>query len=164
VVALGFAVAPVAGQNVGARKADRVRGTFVTAAAMAGSGMLILAIVVEFAAGGMVQVFSRDPDVVAVGEEYLQIIAWNFFASGIMFVSSSMFQARGNTIPSLVASFTRIVLVAVPALLLARLPGFDLRWLWYLSVGAATLQMFLSLLLLRREFHLRLNVEHVIAA
>ena len=33
VVALGFAVAPVAGQNFGARKADRVRETFQRASA-----------------------------------------------------------------------------------------------------------------------------------
>ena len=31
VVALGFAVAPVAGQNFGARQADRVRATFTHA-------------------------------------------------------------------------------------------------------------------------------------
>ena len=36
VVALGFSVAPVAGQNFGAGQPDRVRATFKTAAAMAG--------------------------------------------------------------------------------------------------------------------------------
>ena len=47
----------------------------------------------------MVGVFSSDPQVIAVGEEYLHIIAFNFVASGIVFVSSSMFQAMGNTDP-----------------------------------------------------------------
>jgi Na+-driven multidrug efflux pump len=72
-----------------------------------------------------------------------------------------MFQAMGNTIPSLVTSFTRIVIVAVPAVLLSRLPGFELRWLWYLSVASVTIQMGLNLLLLRREFRLRLNFAPV---
>ena len=73
-----------------------------------------------------------------------------------MFVCSSMFQAMGNTVPSLVSSFVRIAVVAVPAFLLARLPGFHLRWIWYLSVASVTLQMLLSLLLIRLEFRSRL--------
>ena len=58
--------------------------------------------------------FSKDPGVLAVGGEYLRIVAWNFVASGIVFVSSSMFQAMGNTMPSLVSSFVRIVLLVDP--------------------------------------------------
>jgi putative MATE family efflux protein len=157
VVALGFAVAPVAGQNVGARKADRVRVTFVYAAAMAAGLMLVLTIAAHVAPAAMIRVFSKDPQVVAVGEEYLRIVSLNFVASGIIFVSSSMFQSMGNTIPSLLTSFTRIVLVAIPVLMLSRLPGFELRWIWYLSVGSVMLQMVMNLLLLKREFRLRLN-------
>ncbi len=111
----------------------------------------------------MIRVFSTDPQVVAVGEEYLRIVSWNFVASGIVFVASSMFQAMGNTMPSLIASFVRILVVAVPAFLLSRVPGFELRWIWYLSVGAVTLQMVMALLLLRREFQLRLGLDPVTA-
>ena len=42
VVALGFAVAPVAGQNFAARKGDRVRAAFKTAASMAAVVMLVI--------------------------------------------------------------------------------------------------------------------------
>jgi len=157
VVALGFAVAPVAGQNFGARHADRVRETFRTAALYATGMMLFFTILCHIATEAMIRVFSSDPQVVAVGSEYLRIISWNYVASGMIFVASSTFQAIGNTIPSLIASFVRIVLVAVPAFILARLPGFQLHWIWYLSVGAVVLQLTLSLLLLRREFRLRLN-------
>src|SRR6185436_13194606 len=41
VVALGFAVSPVAGQNFGARRPERVRATFRMAAAMATTAMLL---------------------------------------------------------------------------------------------------------------------------
>lgn len=161
VVALGFAVSPVAGQNFGARHGARVKRTFTDAALIAGSAMLILAIVTQFTAAAMVRFFSSDPKVIAVGEEYLRIAAWNFVASGIVFVSSSMFQAMGNTIPSLLTSFTRIVLVCIPILLLSRLPGFELRWIWYISVASVAIQMMLNLFLLRREFRLRLNFQPV---
>ncbi len=100
--------------------------------------------------------FSSDPQVIATGSEYLRIVSFNFIASGIIFVSSSMFQAMGNTLPSLMTSFTRIVIVAIPVVILSRAPNFELRWVWYLSVASIVIQMCLNLLLLRREFRLRL--------
>src|SRR5687767_3216029 len=159
VVALGFAVGPVAGQNFGARQAARVRETFRLGASLAGGGMFVLAAIVWLGAGPMVGVFSADPQVIGVGEEYLHIIAFNFVASGIVFVSSSMFQAMGNTIPSLITSGARIVIVAVPVLMLAQAPGFALRWIWYISAGAVVVQLAINLWLLQREFRLRLNFD-----
>jgi putative MATE family efflux protein len=157
IVALGFSVAPVAGQNVGARLASRVRAVFKDASLMAAGYMLAMAGLCNIAPAALIGVFSDDPAVVHVGEEYLRIISLNFVASGLIFVCSSMFQAMGNTIPSLIASFSRIVVIAVPALLMARLPGFELRWVWYLSVVAVLLQLAIVLTLLRREFRVRLD-------
>ena len=164
VVALGFAVAPVAGQNYGARHPDRVRKTFASAASLAGGLMLIFAAVCHIAPAAMIRFFSNDPNVVAVGDEYLRIVSWNFVASGIIFVGSSMFQAIGNTIPPLITSVLRLVLVAVPILVLSGNPHFTLRWVWYLSVASVTLQLILNLLLLRREFNLRLRFDTVVPA
>ena len=164
VVALGFAVAPVAGQNVGARQAARVRATFRSAVSMAAGAMVVLSIICHAAGDDMVRVFSADPGVVAVGAEYLHIVSWTFAASGAVFVGSSMFQALGHTLPALVASVVRIVLVAVPAFALSRLPGFQLHWVWYLSVFAVVVQVALNLLLLRRELDRRLVWAPVAAA
>lgn len=156
VVALGFAVAPVAGQNYGAGLGARVRQTFTAAVSIAAGMMLIFTILCQIQPAGMIRVFSRDTQVVSVGTDYLRIVSWNFIASGVVFVASSMFQAIGNTFPSLAASLVRLVLVAVPAYVLSRMPGFELRAIWYLSVGAVAVQMVLSLLLLQRELRLRL--------
>jgi putative MATE family efflux protein len=157
VVALGFAVSPVAGQNFGARQSARVKETFRTGASIAAASMLVLAVMVWLWGDDMVLVFTSDPAAVAVGEEYLHIVAFNFVASGVIFVSSSMFQAMGNTIPSLITSAARIVIVAVPVLLLAETPGFALRWIWYISAAAVVIQLTMNLLLLKREYRLRLN-------
>jgi Na+-driven multidrug efflux pump len=121
--------------------------------------MLVLAVIVWLAAARMVQVFSTDAAVISVGEEYLRVIVWNFVASGVIFVTSSMFQAMGNTIPSLITSAFRIVLIAIPIVLLADVPGFTLVWVWYISVAGIFIQLALNLLLLRREFRVRLAFE-----
>jgi putative MATE family efflux protein len=157
VVALGFAVGPVAGQNFGARNGARVRATFTSAASLATGAMLVLATITWLAAARFIGVFSADATVIAAGEEYLHIAAWNFVASGIIFVSSSMFQAMGNTVPSLLTSLTRMIIITVPVLWLAQSPGFSLRWVWYISAAAVFIQLGLNLWLLQREFRLRLQ-------
>jgi len=157
VVALGFAVASVAGQNFGARKPDRVRETFRSAACLSVGAMIVFAIICHIDPAAMVAVFSSDPQVVGVGDVFLRIVSWNSVPMAIIFVASSMFQAMGNTVPALASSFVRILIVVPAAVLLSRLAGFELRWVWYLSVAAAAAQMALSLLLLRREFGLRLG-------
>jgi putative MATE family efflux protein len=159
VVALGFAVAPVAGQNVGARLAGRVRTVFRDAALMATGAMVVLTVAVHLWARGMVQFFSPDPAVVQAGTVYLEIISWNFVASGMVFVASSMFQALGNTLPSLFASALRMAMVIVPAILLSRLPGFGMTWIWILSAVTVWVQLGLSLALLRRELTRRLGPD-----
>ncbi len=157
VVALGFSVAPVAGQNVGARLGGRVKAVFKDASVMAGGWMLLMAILCNIVPAALIRVFSDDPAVVTVGVDYLRVVSWTFVGSGLIFVCSSMFQAMGNTMPSLIASVTRIVVIAVPAILLSRVAGFELRWIWYLSAGAVVLQLSIVMTLLRREFRLRLD-------
>jgi Na+-driven multidrug efflux pump len=118
--------------------------------------MFVLAAVVWLFGDRMVQIFSGDPAVISVGEVYLQVVAWNFVASGVIFVTSSMFQAMGNTMPSLITSGFRIGITAVPVLMLAGASGFTLLWVWYISVAAVYIQLAMNLLLLRREFRRRL--------
>jgi putative MATE family efflux protein len=155
VVALAFAAGPVAGQNVGARKADRVRTTFLSAVGMAAGITTLSAIVGYLEAERFMRIFSQDPEVVQVGVDYLHIAAWSFVASGVVFVTSSMFQALGNAVPPMLTSVSRIALIAVPIVILSRQPGFSLTTIWYISVSGTALQMIANLMLLQREFHKR---------
>jgi putative MATE family efflux protein len=159
VVALSFAVSPVVGQNFGGRQADRVRQSIKSGLGIAALMMLLLALITWLAPGTMIGFFSKDAAVIQFGSDYLRIVAFNFVAAGIVFTSSSMFQGLGNTIPPLLSSASRLVLFALPALLLSRTPGFDIKLLWYLSVGSQTLQACLNLWLLRRELHKKLRFE-----
>jgi Na+-driven multidrug efflux pump len=156
-VAIAFATAPVAGQNFGARLGDRVRQSFYAAAGMSAALMAALTLLCRIAPDAMVRFFNPDPGVVAFGSEYLRIISWNFLASGIVFVSSSVFQGMGNTLPALLSSLLRLVLFAVPAYALSQRPGFEMRHVWYLSIAAVTVQMCVNLWLLHREFGRKLS-------
>lgn len=155
-LAIAFAVAPIAGQNFGAGHFDRVRETFRTGLQVATGLMILLMLVCHFAPEIVIQPFSHDPKVIAVGAEMLRILSFNFIASGIVLISGSLFQALGNTVPSLLASMSRILCFAVPAVVVSRLPGFELTDLWWISVISVLIQMGLCLLLLRREMRRRI--------
>jgi len=156
VMAVAFATAPVAGQNFGARDAGRVRQTFRSAATLVTGLMLVITVLAHIAPGAMIGAFSHDPEVIAVGADYLRITSYNFVAAGLIFTSSSMFQGMGHTVPPLICSAMRLLLFALPAFLLSLRPGFAIREVWYLSVASVALQAVLNLTLLQREFRLRL--------
>ncbi|PYJ26452.1 MAG: MATE family efflux transporter [Verrucomicrobia bacterium] len=159
VVALSFAVSPVVGQNFGGRQADRVRRSVYSAIGIASLMMLMLTLLAFLAPTTLIRIFSRDPKVIAFGSEYLRIVSLNFISAGIVFVTSSIFQGIGNTLPPLFSSMTRLILFALPALLISRTPGFEIRYVWYLSVGSIVLQMCVNLFLLRHELRKRLRFD-----
>ena len=156
-MALAFAVAPVAGQNFGAQLHDRMRETFRSAVVMSSVLMLVLTIACQWRPEWLIAGFAQDPGVIAVGALYLSTVSWNFVASGINFCCSGMFQAMGNTVPSLASSASRLVTFVLPALWLAQRPGVELRHFWYLSVASVALQALTSLLLLRMVMRQRLK-------
>ena len=159
VVALSFAVAPVVGQNFGGRRADRIRQSVYSAIGIATAMMLVLALIAHFVPGPLIHAFSNDPHVIDFGSDYLRIVSLNFVAAGIVFTTSSIFQGIGNTWPPLLSSMTRLFLFVLPAILVARTPGFEIKHVWYLSVASQVFQACINLLLLRRELRKKLRFE-----
>ncbi|HEX7517528.1 MAG TPA: MATE family efflux transporter [Chthoniobacterales bacterium] len=159
VVAIAFAVAPVVGQNFGGRRGDRVRSSYHSALGITSVTMLLLTIASQFVGESLIRLFSKDAAVIVFGSEYLRITSLNFVAMGIVFTSSSVFQGIGNTLPPLASSMTRLILFALPAALMSRMPGFQIRYVWYLSVASTLFQACVNLLLLRREFRKKLTFD-----
>jgi putative MATE family efflux protein len=156
-MAIAFAAAPIAGQNFGAKRADRVRATFRAAALSSCAVMAALTLLCQWQGSALIRAFSGDPDVVRVGGEYLRIISWNFVAIGLVFTCSSLFQALGNTWPSLLSSILRVGTFAIPAIVLSQQAHFELAHVWYLSVATNAFQAGVSLTLLRWQLRRRLH-------
>jgi Na+-driven multidrug efflux pump len=122
--------------------------------------MLILMLLCQWRGDRLIGLFTHDPETIAVGSTFLHLISWNFVLSGFSFACSGIFQALGNTWPSVVASGTRLVTFAVPALYLSRQPGFQLEQVWHLSVATVVLQALMAAWWVRREFRQRLQFSH----
>jgi putative MATE family efflux protein len=156
-MAIAFAVAPLAGQNFGARKPERVRETFRVATMQSTAVMLAVMVLCQWQPAALVRFFSAEPEVVEVGALFLQLISWNFVMGGVTFICSGLFQALGNTLPALASSLVRLVVYALPAMWLSTQPGYKLEHIWYLSIAAAVTQMIVSVLLLRRQLRQQLG-------
>ncbi len=152
VVALGLAAAPLAAQSVGAGQPARVRAVFRQAAALAAALMGAFALLSLLATDTLVGAFAREPLAAGVGADYVRVMAWTHVAAGVAFVASSLFQALGDTRPSLVASTVRMALLVGLVGLAARRPGFALHEVWLIAAGTLWAQCALCLVLLRRAF------------
>ena len=154
-MAVAFSAAPLAGQNVGAARMDRVRDTFKWASIIGCMPLAILTLACQVRPEWPIGIFTKEAPVVVVGADFLRTISWNFVATGVIFTCSGMFQALGNTIPSLISSASRLVTFALPALWMSTRPGFSLRELWILSVVTVTAQAGLTTWFLLRELQRR---------
>jgi putative MATE family efflux protein len=156
-MAVAFATAPIVGQNFAAGKFDRVRETFGLAVLIGSCIMVALTLFCQWCAAWAIHGFTAQPAAVAVGTQFLQVISWNFVATGVVFTCSALFQGLGNTVPAVLSTASRIVSFVVPALWLASQPQFQLIQMWYVSIASVTLQAALSLWLVRAEFRRRLT-------
>jgi putative MATE family efflux protein len=156
-MAIAFATPAVAGQNVGAGRFDRVRETFRSGVLISCTIMLALTLMCQIKPDWFIRPFTQDEGVVGVAAEFLGYISWNFVAQGLVFTCSGMFQALGNTVPSLISSASRIATFALPAIWLSRQPGFQLHQVWIASIVSVSLQALFSLWLLRRQLQLRMQ-------
>lgn len=155
-MAVAFAAAPIVGQNFGAGQAARVRETFRQSALIGAAIMLGLTIFCQLRPDLMISAFTDDAEAIAVGADYLRIISWNFVATALVFTCSSMFQGLGDTRPAFLASATRVLTFALPALWLAHQPGVTLRDIWYVSVASVFTQAIVSYSLLMWQLRKKL--------
>lgn len=156
-MAVAFAAAPIAGQNFGAKRYDRVRETF-TVTALIGSGiMLTLSVLCHINPSLLARPFTDDPAVLAVSNDYLQIVSWNFVFSGLVMAAGSLFQGMGDTRPSLIASATRMLTFVAPVLWASQQPWFTLHDVWLISVASVVAQCALVTWLLFRTFGRKLG-------
>lgn len=155
-MAVAFAVAPVAGQNFGAGRGDRVRRTVRDAAVISSILMLVLTLLCQLRPQLLVAPFAPDARVVEIASTFLRIISLNFLATGLIFICSGVFQALGDTRPALIASGSRLLTFAVPAVWISNQPWARLEHIWIASACAVAIHAAIALLFLRRELRLKL--------
>ena len=129
VFGLNNAMIPIIGYNYGARKKDRIFKTMKLSAMYAISIMLIGLVVFELFPHILLRMFNPSEMMLELGVPALRIICISFIFAGFCIVCSSVFQALGVSMYSLILSVCRQLVVLVPAAyLLSKLGDVNLVW------------------------------------
>lgn len=114
ILTLSGALAAFCGQNIGAGRLDRVKqGVRFTMQANIIFGLLTFA-VIYFFGGEMMQAFTQDADVIAIGKEYLLIVGGFFIVHGALNVYNGALRGAGDTLFPMVISLVCLWLIRIP--------------------------------------------------
>ncbi|MBQ4067333.1 MAG: MATE family efflux transporter [Clostridia bacterium] len=135
VIGLNNGMVPIIAYNYGARSKERIIKTIRLSVITAVSIMLIGILVFQLGADLLLSMFRAEGLTLTMGRTALRLISLNFIFAGFCIVISSVFQALGNGLFSMIVSFVRQLVVLIPtAYLFAR---FGQVWQIWLSFPIA---------------------------
>ena len=142
---------PIISYNYGARRPDRVKKTIMLAVCYAECIMLIGFCIFQFAPDKVLGIFAASDAMLAIGIPAMRIICLHFLLAGASIVLSSVFQALGNGIFSLIVSVCRQLFVLLPAAWLLAQTG-NVNNVWWAFFIAEIVSVLMSL-----AFYARIN-------
>ncbi|MBP1557330.1 MAG: MATE family efflux transporter [Oscillospiraceae bacterium] len=152
IIGLTNGMVPIVGYNFGAKNRKRITDTMKLAAILASGimavGMAIFNLMPEFL---LVRLFEADAEMLSIGVPALRIISTHFIIAATAIVLSSSFQALGKGIYSLIMSFSRQLIVLLPA---AWVLGkfVSLNALWFAFPIAEVVSLGMALVLFKRVY------------
>jgi Na+-driven multidrug efflux pump len=114
VVALSSSIAPFVGQNWGAKKYARVAKALQLSVLFSLFWGLMVAGILAVSAPTLIAFFNPNPDIVAIASQYLWIVPISYAGAGIILVASSVFNALGKPIPSVIMTVARMFVLYIP--------------------------------------------------
>ena len=154
VFGLNNGMVPIVAYNYGARRPDRIKHTIKLSVVYAVCIMLLGLLIFQVFPDVLLDLFRSEQDtgdMLTIGIPALRIISLSFLFAGYSVVCSSVFQALGHGVLSLVVSVVRQLVVLLPvAFVISRLGGLSVVW-WAFPI-AELFSVALSTLFLRRVY------------
>lgn len=151
VFGLNNGMVPIIAYNYGAREGKRVSQTIKLSISVAIVIMLIGIFLLQVFPVQLLGMFDASENMIAIGVPALRTISLSFVFAGFCIVSSSVFQAFGNGILSMITSIARQLIVLLPAAWLLSLTG-KLDLVWYAYPIAEIMSVILSSIFLKRIY------------
>ena len=155
VFGLNNGMVPIVAYNYGARRPDRITRTIRLSVTYAVCimliGLLLFQVIPHVFLGMFMAEGETSGDMLTIGVPALRTISLSFLFAGACVVSSSVFQALGHGVLSLVVSVVRQLVVLLPvAFILSRVGELSLVW-WAFPI-AELFAVILCILFLRRVY------------
>jgi putative MATE family efflux protein len=109
------ALATFVGQNLGANKPHRIRKGFHSTLLMTSFISLIMTLSTVLFRHQLMALFTNDPNVIAIGEDYLLIVAAFYLVFSTMFIVGGVMRGAGDTLVPMFITLLVLWIVRVPA-------------------------------------------------
>ena len=132
-------IRPLIGYNYGAGERKRVEQIYRLTLELTAGIMAIGTALCWLIPGGLIGLFTENPETVTIGITALHIISLGFILSAVSVTSSGALEALGQGMASLVISVMRYVAVIIPAaFVLSRLIGVTGVWWAFVCTESVT--------------------------
>ena len=108
------ALATFVGQNLGAGKSGRVRKGLIATLLMSGGVALAVMVLVYLLKYQLIGMFTKDPEVIRIGAEYLVIVSSFYLLFTAMFKINGVLRGAGDTLIPMFITLTSLWLIRVP--------------------------------------------------
>ncbi len=143
---------PIVAYNYGAADKERVLKTIRFSVFYAVAIMLIGLSVFQIFPTQLLMMFNASPSMLEIGVPALRIISLSFLFAGYCIMISSVFQALGNGIYSMVVSIARQLVVLLPAAYFLSKTG-ELSLVWWAFPASEIMSLILCTVFLYKTYH-----------
>lgn len=148
---------PIIAYNYGARSKKRIMDTAKLSIGIAVGIMLVGLAIFQLFTPQLLMIFNASDHLLEIGVPALRLISLSFLFAGYCIIVSSVFQALGNGVYSLIISVARQLLCILPlAYIFTKVWG--LHAVWYAFPMAEIISMTLSTALFKRIYDKKIKV------
>lgn len=105
---LGAAMSTFAGQNMGAKKLDRVKSGYHKSILIVIGFSLLALLVAQFGGRAIMKVFVEDEAVISLGATAIKITSCAYFPLGMIYITRGLLNGTGDAIYSMINGFVEV--------------------------------------------------------
>ena len=120
------ALSTFVGQNIGANKPERIKSGLIATIRMSGIVTIVTSIVIVFTGHILMSLFTNDPEVIRLGDQYLTIVSSFYIMFTFMFIYTGLMRGAGDALIPMFISLLSLWLIRIP-----------LAWILSGKIGAA---------------------------
>ncbi|MCB2195507.1 MAG: MATE family efflux transporter [Bacteroidetes bacterium] len=111
----GAALSTFVGQNIGAKKMERVRTGFISTLKMSSGVSIVMSTFILIGSSFLMNLFTNDADVIRIGREYLLIVGGFYVVFSAMFTISGVMRGAGDTLIPMFFSLISLWVIRIPS-------------------------------------------------
>ncbi len=111
---ISMAFSAFVGQNIGAKRYDRLKKGIFAAIVICSVPVLILTGASIFAGSSLIGIFTNDLEVIALGKRYLLIVGSFYLICSTTYIFGSVFNGAGRTILTLISTIIGWWMIRIP--------------------------------------------------